>query len=152
MRRELARSAKVLAARFDSGAPFARLRADQLPLELRRPAKDGQHQPRMCGRRVRLYVAAGWKTHLPLGDRGQLVQQTACRTCQPVEPRHQKHIPRLKLAERTAKLRPAGPRRPLLVPQPAAERLTRVGRGGAPPFNSSRSQCTLTRHPAGLQS
>jgi hypothetical protein len=89
-------------------ASFTGAGADQIPLELRQPAQNGQHQAAVCCRRVGPRVAKRTEARFPAGDRRERVQQVAGGSRQPVEPCHHQHVAVFDLVKQAAKLRPVG--------------------------------------------
>jgi hypothetical protein len=60
------------------------------------------------GRGFGLGVAERAESGLPVGDRGERVQQVAGRAREAVEPRHHEHVAGVELGERAAELRAFG--------------------------------------------
>ena len=89
---EFRRSPHVDAPRLGAFAAFARAGADQLALELGKPAKHGEHQPPVRGRGVRPCVAKGTKARALLGDLRQRVEKVARRTRQTIKARHKQGV------------------------------------------------------------
>jgi hypothetical protein len=97
-------SAHFLASRHGPCSAFAGARPDQIALELRQPAKHGQHQAAVRCRGVGPCVAKGFETGVLGGDRRERVQQVAGGSRQPVEPRHRQHVAGVEHVEQPAKL------------------------------------------------
>ena len=74
-----------LPARLGADAAFAGAGADQVALELRKPAKHGQHQAAVRRGRVRPYVGKGFEGRAAFRDLRQDVQQVAGGSRQPVK-------------------------------------------------------------------
>jgi hypothetical protein len=110
---EFGRSPHVNAPRLGAFAAFARAGADELTLELGKPAKHSEHQPPVRGRRVRPCVAKRTEARALLGDLRQRVQEVACRTRETIKARHKQGVAVIKAAYRARQfgafgLRPAG--------------------------------------------
>jgi hypothetical protein len=86
------RSSHVNDPRLGAFAAFARAGADQLALELGKPAKHSEHKPPVGRSRVRPCVAKRTKARAPLGDLRQRVEKVARRTRQPVKARHKERV------------------------------------------------------------
>jgi hypothetical protein len=82
------------AVRHGAGAAFAGAGADQLALELGKPAKHGQNQAP-----VRRVVSARTEARATLGDRRKRVEQVARRSREAVKPRDQQHVAGVELGE-----------------------------------------------------
>ena len=108
VRGELRLAAQLHAARHGARPAFAGARADQLALELGQAAQDGQHQPAMCCGGVGPCVAQGPETGFAIGDRGEGVQQVACRSRETIKARDRYQVAGLKGGEQAAKLRAVG--------------------------------------------
>src|SRR5208337_2280582 len=87
VRCEFRRSPHVNASRLRALAAFAGASADQLALELGKPAQDGEHKPPVRSRRVRPCVAKGTKARALLGDLRQRVGKVARRTRETIKAR-----------------------------------------------------------------
>ena len=101
---QLEGTAKALALRLGAAAALAGAGLDKLPLELRQPAKHGQHQPPVCCGGVGPCVGNGAEARPLVGNGFQGVQQVERRTRQPVESRHQKHVTGGQMVKSAAKL------------------------------------------------
>jgi hypothetical protein len=93
-----------------AGAAFAGAGADQLALELGKPAKHGQDQAPVRRGGVRPCVAKRTEARAAPGDRRERVEQVARRSREPVKPRDQKHVAGVELGEGATKLRAVGAR------------------------------------------
>jgi hypothetical protein len=73
-------------------AAVTRSRADQLALELCQSAENGQHQSPVRRRRVGPSVTERSEGRSFRRDRGEGVEPVPCRSCRPIEPRHEQHV------------------------------------------------------------
>src|ERR1019366_258432 len=89
---ELRRSPHVNAPRFGAFAAFARAGADQLALELGKPAKHSEHESPVRCRRVRPCVAKRTEARALLGDLRQRVEKVARRTRETIKARHKQGV------------------------------------------------------------
>src|SRR5208283_4936891 len=86
------RSPHVNAPRLGAFAAFARAGADQLALELGKPAKHGEHKPPVRRRGVRPRVAKRTEARALLGDLRQRVEKVARRTRETIKARHKQRV------------------------------------------------------------
>ena len=134
VRGELRRSPHVNAARLGALAAFAGAGADQLALELGKPAKHGEHKPPVRGRGVRPCVAKRAESGSGLRDRVERVQEVARRSREPVEARHKQGVALAKGFERARQFPPVG----LRAARRLAENLR--GSGGAQAASPARQR------------
>src|ERR1700680_3563939 len=130
------------AVRRGAGAAFAGAGADQLALELGKPAKHGQDQAPVRRGGVGPCVAKGTEARAALRDGGQRVKQVARRSREAVKPRDQQHVAGRKLRKGAAKLRAVG----LGSAHHLAENLHRSG--GAKLLGLSVEALAAPRYPA----
>src|SRR5436190_16279927 len=80
--------AHVNASRLCPGSAFARACPDQLAFELSKPAEHGEHQASVRRRGVRPCIRQRTEASAALRDGVERVEQIACGSRQPIQPRH----------------------------------------------------------------
>jgi hypothetical protein len=83
-------------------------RLNEFTLELRKPAKNGEHQSSVGCRRVCPGVGEGPKTSARLGDRVEDIEQIASRPSEPIQARDHQHVTFLQAPEQLGKFGPVG--------------------------------------------
>jgi hypothetical protein len=93
-------------AGFRAKAALACPGHDQLTLELGQAAEHSKHQPAMGRRGIGPSILEALEAGAAIADGSQNVEQIARRPSQPIQPRHQQHVARLKPTDHLGQLGP----------------------------------------------